>query len=422
MPDAFLRSSSLSQLCLLADTRFLCALRHKLTFYRPSIMNCHLEDHQRQQWLHREMVTLYFTPIGLKNAVVGPRSILVPPFHRSPRMLTVPRIPTALATVVIETFFYGIYVILFVASVYLLFTAQARGLRPPRSVWLSPILSGGSLLFITTTGHWICTVDRLFLAFADVDGGLDPIKFYGDFSQRSQIVQSIFLMVSLAIVDVLVVHRLWTVWSHINRYVMIFPALTLVGLCVSTVGVANDFAQFKPGDSVLELANGWIIAATAFTLFTNMYCTGFISWKLWKIQSAVKPAGGRSFRSIVAIIVESAALSTYAVLPKYRISVPFVKTFTEPGQYFSSSRTYPDPTSGFLIDVTPAIVGAANMLIYVRVGLGWAHAPAPPRMAPMRFKVPRFNTLIGAKKTSRPWNLYDDFRLTLRQLCITSAV
>jgi hypothetical protein len=37
-------------------------------------------------------------------------------------------------------------------------------------------------------------------------------------------------------------------------------------LIVSTVGVANDFAQFKPGDSVLELANGWIIAATAFTL------------------------------------------------------------------------------------------------------------------------------------------------------------
>jgi hypothetical protein len=107
--------------------------------------------------------------------------------------------------------------------------------------------------------HWICTVDRLFLAFADVDGGLDPIKFYGDFSQRSQIVQSIFLMVSLAIVDVLVVspafaeqkrfakqsqvHRLWTVWSHINRYVMIFPALTLVGLfgqCPSYVLVTEN--------------------------------------------------------------------------------------------------------------------------------------------------------------------------------------
>ncbi|KAJ7362874.1 hypothetical protein DFH08DRAFT_327379 [Mycena albidolilacea] len=288
-------------------------------------------------------------------------------------MLTVPRIPTALATVVIETFFYGIYVILFVASVYLLFTAQARGLRPPRSVWLSPILSGGSLLFIAITGHWICTVDRLFLAFADVDGGLDPIKFYGDFSQRSQIVQSIFLMVSLAIVDVLVVHRLWTVWSHINRYVMIFPALTLVGLFVSTVGVANDFAQFKPGDSVLELANGWIIAATAFTLFTNMYCTAFISWKLWKIQSALKPAGGRSLHSIVAIIVESAALSTtWAIF--------FVLT------YISRSNLR------FLIDVTPAIIGAANMLIYVRVGLGWAHAPAPTPMAPMRFKAPRFNT------------------------------
>ncbi|KAJ6549992.1 hypothetical protein B0H19DRAFT_952059 [Mycena capillaripes] len=253
-------------------------------------------------------------------------------------MLTVPRISSALATVVIETFFYGIYLVLFLTSIYLLFTAHTRGLRRERSVWVSPILCGGSVLFIAVTGHWVLTIDRLFLAFVTVDNGADPLTFYGDYSQPSQIIQGAFLLVSLAIADGLMVHRLWTVYTH-NRYVMIFPALMLLGLLASTIGVVNDFSHYKPGDSVLDLANGWIIADSVFTVFV------------------LKPIGGPTLNSIIAIIVESAGLTTtWAIF--------FIITYATR----SNLR--------FLIDVTPAIVGTANMLIYVRVGLGWAHAPA----------------------------------------------
>ncbi|KAF7353835.1 hypothetical protein MVEN_01069100 [Mycena venus] len=273
-------------------------------------------------------------------------------------MLTVLRISSALATVIIETFFYGIYIVLFVISLYLLFTVQSKGLRRDRPVWLSPILLGGSVLFIALTGHWILTIDRLFLAFVIVDDGRDPVAFYKDFSQATQIVQTGFLLGSLAIVDVLFVHRLATVWAYDPRfrYVMIFPTLTLLGLVVSAVGVLYDFSQFKPGDDVLLLANGWIPADCAFTICTNVYCTALIAWKLWKVQNVLKTTGGRTLMSVLAIIVESAALSaTWAIF--------FIITYVS----WSNLR--------FLIDVTPAIVGTANMLIYVHVCLGWAHAP-----------------------------------------------
>ncbi|KAJ7728087.1 hypothetical protein B0H16DRAFT_245286 [Mycena metata] len=272
-------------------------------------------------------------------------------------MSTVPRISTALATVLIETFFYGIYVVLFVTSIYLLFTLQSRGLRRERSVWLSPILLGGSVLFVTVTGHWILSIDRLFLAFVVVDNGSNPVEFYGDYSQPTQVLQSSLLLVSLAVVDGLFVHRLWTVWSH-NRYVMILPCLTMLGLIISTIGGMYAFSQFKLGDSVDALANGWIIAESLFTVFTNMYCTVFISWRLWRVQNILKPAGGRSLNSVIVIIVESAALSTawaFFFIAAYAVR--------------SNLR--------FLIDVTPAVVGTANMLIYVRVGLGWTKTPAP---------------------------------------------
>ena len=67
-------------------------------------------------------------------------------------MLTVPRAPAALATAVIETFFYGVYFVLFHTSIFLLFTAKSRGFRAERSIWLSPILCGGIVLFIAVTG------------------------------------------------------------------------------------------------------------------------------------------------------------------------------------------------------------------------------------------------------------------------------
>ncbi|KAF7353848.1 hypothetical protein MVEN_01070400 [Mycena venus] len=298
-------------------------------------------------------------------------------------MLTVPRIPSALATVVIETFFYGIYIVLFITSVYLLFTVQSRGLRRGSSIFLSPILCGGSVLFIAVTGHWVLTIDRLFLAFANVESGANPLLFYGDFSQVTQIAQSSFLLASLAIVDALFVHRLWTVWRH-NPAVMVFPTLTLLGLVVSAVGVMYDFSQFKPGDSVDELANGWIIADCAFTVLTNIYCTSFIAWRLWRVQSILKPVGGRTLLSVLAIIVESAALSAaWAIF--------FILTYV----VRSNLR--------FLVDVTPAIVGTTNMLIYVRVGMGWAHSPSPtaPSTA-IRFTEGGYGLTIANYRCQRP--------------------
>ncbi|KAJ6615212.1 hypothetical protein B0H10DRAFT_1950061 [Mycena sp. CBHHK59/15] len=260
-------------------------------------------------------------------------------------MLTVPRISTALATVVIETFFYGIYVILFFASIYLLLTVKSRGFRREGSIWRSPILCGGTVLFIAVTALDL-TVNRLFLAFVDVNGGTNPLTFYSDFSQVTEVVQSSFLLASLAIVDAL----FCSMGLNLTE--------TSAG---SSIGVTYDFSRFQPGDSIPELASQWIIADCVFTVL------------LWRVQNVLKPSGGRTLMSVLVIIVESAALSaTWAI---FFITAYGVK---------SNLR--------FLIDVTPAIVANANTLIYVRVGLGWAHAPAAASATPIRFKTAQSTT------------------------------
>ncbi|KAJ7745048.1 hypothetical protein B0H16DRAFT_1462887 [Mycena metata] len=84
-----------------------------------------------------------------------------------------------------------------------------------------------------------------------------------------------------------------------------------------TIGGMYDFSQFKLGDSVDDLANGWIIAESLFTVFV---------WAFFFIAA-------------------------YAARSNLR----------------------------FLIDVTPGVVGTANILIYVRVGFYDGHTSLRPR-------------------------------------------
>ncbi|KAJ6615213.1 hypothetical protein B0H10DRAFT_2041762 [Mycena sp. CBHHK59/15] len=286
-------------------------------------------------------------------------------------MLNVPHISSVLATVIIETFFFGIYLVLFLTSIYLLLTLKERGFQREGSIWRSPILCGGTTLFITVTGHWILTVDRLFLAFVKSDSGADPLGFYSDFSQVTEVLQSGFLLASLATVDAQLVHRLWTVWAH-DKYVMIFPVITLLGLLVCSIGITYDFSRFLPGDSwiVADCALPYCECCTLLT-HTNMYCTAMISWRLWATSKMIKPVGGRTLMSVIVIMVESAALcASWAIF--------FIIAYATQ----SNLR--------FLIDVTPAIIGSANMLIYVRVGLGWAHSPTPIPATPLKFPPTKF--------------------------------
>ncbi|KAJ7697152.1 hypothetical protein B0H17DRAFT_853152, partial [Mycena rosella] len=213
--------------------------------------------------------------------------------------------------------------------------------------------------------HWILMIDCLFLACVAVDNGADPLRFYADFSQATQIVQSSFLLASLAIVDALFVHRLWTVWAH-NRYVMIFLSLTLLGLIVSMIGVTYNFSQFKPGDEVAALANEWIIADCVFTVLTNMYCTALIAWKLWRVHSIANstPSGGHT------LMVTPPSLHRFPAVPGRTLIELHLPHRT--WAVFFISAYAARSNLRFLIDVTPAIVGAANMLIYMRMGLGWA--------------------------------------------------
>ncbi|KAJ6464063.1 hypothetical protein C8R45DRAFT_911371 [Mycena sanguinolenta] len=269
----------------------------------------------------------------------------------------VPLVPVNLATVALESFFYGTFFVLFITSISLLLSRYGRdGRRGQKksSLLFSPIFLGAIALFITITSHWIITVDRAFLAFFHFENGTFPLGFYGDLSQITEVVKTGFLMASLTIGDLLIIHRLWTVWGH-NNYIVIFPICTLMGLTVCGVGITYQFTQYEPGQNVfLSVAGRWITSDTVFTICTNVYSTFLISWKIWKTSRLIRPYGGQNLTPVLSMILESAALYTAWTI------------------FFFISYQSQSNLQFIAVDCWPAMSGISCMLIHVRVGLGWA--------------------------------------------------
>ncbi|KAF8216299.1 hypothetical protein K438DRAFT_1953260 [Mycena galopus ATCC 62051] len=276
-------------------------------------------------------------------------------------VLTIPLVSVSLATVALESCLYGAYLVLAITSISLLLRRNAKSHRARTSVYLSPSFLLAIGLVLTITGHWILTVDRSFLAFIYFENGAFPLGLYADVSHVTEVVKTAFLMATMALGDALIIHRLWIVWGG-NKYVVIFPICTWLGLIACGIGNVYQFTKFQTGQDIfLSEAGRWITSNATFTLckktvqiFTAL--AAFIFWRLWDHTRTVQPYGGsnQSIKSLLSMVVESAAIYT-------SWSVFFVAT------YESQSNL-----QFIAIDCLPTVAGIACMLIHVRVGLGWA--------------------------------------------------
>ncbi|KAF7371448.1 hypothetical protein MSAN_00781800 [Mycena sanguinolenta] len=239
-------------------------------------------------------------------------------------------VPVNLANVALESCLYGVYLVLAITSICLIVGRHTSPMRHRGTlIHRFPILFGAIGLLITISAHWILTVDRAFLAFIHFADTSGTLAFYGDLSEITEVVKTGFVVATLIIGDALIIYRLWVVWGF-NKYVIIFPIASLTGSAVSAAGITYQFTLYKPGQNVFLSETGrWITSDAIFTLWyavqfhawlfishllqiVSMFTAQatFISWRLWNQGRAIQPYGGPSLRSVLAIIVESAALYT----------------------------------------------------------------------------------------------------------------
>ncbi|KAJ7257846.1 hypothetical protein C8J57DRAFT_1342924, partial [Mycena rebaudengoi] len=266
-------------------------------------------------------------------------------------------LPANLTSLVLESYLYGILVILSTSTIY--FFATRRTLagknQAPRHHFTSLVFLGIASLFLVVTAHWTIAIYQAFFAFIHLGTVVSEDRFYADLSQPSELAKTGFSSAAILLGDALVIYRLWIVWGR-HRYIAVFPVLALVGSGVTLVGVLYVSAQWEPslrGQPFYNLSKPWVASGCIFSFLTNVYSTGFIAFRIRQFTHVNSSSESRLL-GILAILVESAALQTLWLI------FSFITQLAESDLAF------------IFIDSFPVILGISNMLIHARVGLGWS--------------------------------------------------
>ncbi|KAG1839625.1 hypothetical protein DFJ58DRAFT_859252 [Suillus subalutaceus] len=247
---------------------------------------------------------------------------------------------------VCEALLYGVYCVLFIASVVILIK---RYRVSNRVIWVA-----NCLLFTTSTAHFALMFNHFYIALENAP--------FSDFGNETSELMGANLMISVVDVigDLLLLYRCWLVWGK-NFYVIVLPLLTALGgfaciLPIPSLLLSIDPTSPVPPTQIVPLT----IAGYALPLCTNIMVTGLIAGRLWYISRIPvvdehgKPvilktaAGGRP----MMLIIESGALYMITQL----IFVILVATR--------------NPAEAVLSLAGTQIYGIASTLIIIRVGLG----------------------------------------------------
>ncbi|KAJ8089726.1 hypothetical protein PM082_014994 [Marasmius tenuissimus] len=150
-----------------------------------------------------------------------------------------------LASIVIESALYGVFLLLSALSVYAILKTDGRSapqyghnsssglvtFASFRRTIKRPLFIGGLAMIGTVTGHWVCSSIRLFLAVLHYK---DPTDLYSKFDHPTEPVKVAHQMASLVLGDSIMIYRLWVVCNG-KLPIIVFPLLTNIGLAGETL-------------------------------------------------------------------------------------------------------------------------------------------------------------------------------------------
>ncbi|GBE88938.1 predicted protein [Sparassis crispa] len=268
----------------------------------------------------------------------------------------IPLISANLASVPLVSLFYGIFLIFFCTSSYLMVRRQAWlnvGSSRPKPIYKTPLFIAGILLFITVTGHWILLVYRSFRAFVYFDGGASPLEFYMDVGAVTAVIELVFFVSTMTIEDAVIVYRLWVIWKH-NNYIMIIPVCSFVVNVACYVIVVYQYAHYHMGQNVFGASIGrWVTIDYVCSLCTNLYCCVLIVWRLWRVSHRSKPVVGTCMLWTLSVFIESAAFDVALMIVAMVLYELRLNVYT-------------------VADMMSPLSGITFMLINIRVGMGYA--------------------------------------------------
>jgi hypothetical protein len=279
-------------------------------------------------------------------------------------MSRVPFTTANLGSIIVQSFLYGAFLLLFTVCIYILHpTTRAANAsndggpnRPKRSPNII-LLVTSVILFLLITLGWVIHVVyviRGFITHRDIPG---TELYFMNPSEPTLVAQIALYVFQTLVADIIMIYRLYIVWNR-QSWICIFPALCWLAATVSGILVVIAFSQQMSTNEAWIAAEliqkKLVIIAYSVTLALNAFCTGMISLRIWGVSRQVEHVGQSrlKFSQPIRIIVDSATIYTV-------FSLATLVAYLVEGRSAALS----------LMTCTGPVAGLSYCLIIVRVSL-----------------------------------------------------
>ncbi|KAJ7853343.1 hypothetical protein B0H14DRAFT_2758648 [Mycena olivaceomarginata] len=247
----------------------------------------------------------------------------------------------SLIALVLETFNIGIFTTLF--AVILRLILMKRMSNPNRL--MLPILC---LIWALSLAHWIIDITRAVSAFLDTPAG--ALSYYEDVGNPLEAAKTAVYTTVTMTGDFFMIYRCFVVWNR--KWFIVTLPIALWFSCGVTGYGATRILLVARGDGIFfQQLTPWITSFFAMSLALNIYCTGFIAYRILRTRMALHKGNSGNSRVYSALIVflESAAIYSTSLLVLLIVYV------------LNSNSQY------ILLDVTTSLIGITFSMILLRL-------------------------------------------------------
>ncbi|KAG0706681.1 hypothetical protein DFH29DRAFT_137578 [Suillus ampliporus] len=219
--------------------------------------------------------------------------------------------PTIISAL-LEGIVYGFSVLMFIGTIWAS-TYKHRTRDVNRSVTVVAVL-----LFILSTAHMVVnaihTEDGLVRYRDTFPAG--PAASFADVLRTTFVIKNLIYYLQTLLGDAVAIYRCYVVWQTI--WVIILPSMLWCGVAITGAHLINIFPQAtsNAGEFFTEPSKLPIWAFYALTLATNLLSSGFLAYRIWKIERNVSAIRTTKITttSILRIIMDAAILYSIVLL------------------------------------------------------------------------------------------------------------
>lgn len=208
----------------------------------------------------------------------------------------------------LETFMYGVFFTLCLITVIILVRLRKVGTKTERS-----LLPVAIIMLFLATGHIIIDFIRALDAFLlqKSEDQSSVAKYYGNLADPLFVSKTVLYWLQTMLGDSIIIWRCYIVygrqWGAIG-----FPLVLLTAAFVSGVVILRTLTHFIPGATIFETGNDWITVFFVLTMVINIYCTCFITWRIYS-TGRLHPGFG-NLMPVIVVLVESGAIYTSNII------------------------------------------------------------------------------------------------------------